>query len=288
MHKTSTCSSSTCVIGVAQQPEVQMRLLLFTTGRFQPRQSGTGCRRLISDQDDHTRASTSRQPDVGHDCTGTMLVCAGHLHIGGPWSLVTTLAPSCTMLMAESVFGAMLVSVMLRLMSCDGWLMGAVVSWCGQAFAIDSAHLHHVTFQQDNARPHIARICRDFLEEEDILVLNWPPYSPDMSPSENLWDVLGRCVRHRVPVPQNIPQLLMVDTSDARADPLPAGPAGGPRVGLGRAGEIASSVRGGLRRNHTVRGESALSLVKATLLQEHDLRHVKQTQTGTIALLSWT
>ncbi|KAK7907707.1 hypothetical protein WMY93_016319 [Mugilogobius chulae] len=119
------------------------------------------------------------------------------------------LSDDCTMLMAESVFGAVLVSNMLRLMSCERWLMRAVVSQCGQTFAMDSAYcahlnaqryrdeilkpivaafveLHHVTFQQDNARPHMAGICRDFLEDEDIPVLNWPPYSPDMSPSEKL------------------------------------------------------------------------------------------------------
>ena len=67
--------------------------------------------------------------------------------------------------------------------------------------------LHHLTFQQDNARPHVARICMDFLGEEDIDVLNWPPYSPDMSPIEHLWDVLDKRVRRRDPVPENVRQL---------------------------------------------------------------------------------
>ncbi|KAK7907609.1 hypothetical protein WMY93_016221 [Mugilogobius chulae] len=118
------------------------------------------------------------------------------------WTLArwrTVLFSDCTMLMAESVFGTVLVSVMLRLLSCDGGSWGgSVMVWAGichghctrlhfinanlnaqryrdeilRPIVASFVELHHVTFQQDNARPHIARICRDFLEEEDILVLN--------------------------------------------------------------------------------------------------------------------
>ncbi|KAL0181968.1 hypothetical protein M9458_021343 [Cirrhinus mrigala] len=56
-------------------------------------------------------------------------------------------------------------------------------------------HDHHLMLQHDNARPHVARICTQFLEAENIPVLAWPAYSPDMSPIE------------RVPVPANIQQL---------------------------------------------------------------------------------
>ncbi len=38
-------------------------------------------------------------------------------------------------------------------------------------------HDHHLMLQHDNARPHIARICTQFLEAENILVLEWPAYS---------------------------------------------------------------------------------------------------------------
>jgi transposase len=67
--------------------------------------------------------------------------------------------------------------------------------------------LHAVTFQQDNARPHVARICMQLLEAEHIQVLEWPAYSPDMSPIEHLWDVLDLRIRQRVPVPGNVRQL---------------------------------------------------------------------------------
>ena len=49
----------------------------------------------------------------------------------------------------------------------------------------------------DNARPHVARICRQFLNRNDVNVLPWPALSPDMDPMEHIWDYLGRKVRAR-------------------------------------------------------------------------------------------
>ncbi len=68
-------------------------------------------------------------------------------------------------------------------------------------------HDHHLMLQHDNAQPHVARICTQFLEAENIPVLAWPAYSPDMSPIEHVWDALDRRIWQRVPVPANIQQL---------------------------------------------------------------------------------
>ncbi len=69
-------------------------------------------------------------------------------------------------------------------------------------------HGHHLMSQHDNAWPHVARICTQFLEAENIPVLAWPAYSPDMATIEHVWDALDRHIRQRVPVPANILQLL--------------------------------------------------------------------------------
>ncbi|GFS66516.1 transposable element Tcb2 transposase [Trichonephila clavipes] len=39
-------------------------------------------------------------------------------------------------------------------------------------------------FQQDNARPHTARVAQDFLRH--FQTLPWPPRSPDLSPVEHV------------------------------------------------------------------------------------------------------
>ena len=62
-------------------------------------------------------------------------------------------------------------------------------------------------FQHDNAQPHVKRICTQFLEAENVPVLPWPAYSPDMSPIEPVWDALYQRVRQRVLVPAHIQQL---------------------------------------------------------------------------------
>lgn len=63
---------------------------------------------------------------------------------------------------------------------------------------------HNVVFQQDNARAHVARICIDYLVANNVNVLPWPAYSPDLSPIEHLWDILDRKVRARDPPPQTL------------------------------------------------------------------------------------
>ncbi|GFX85274.1 transposable element Tcb2 transposase [Trichonephila clavipes] len=45
-------------------------------------------------------------------------------------------------------------------------------------------------FQQDNARPHTARVAQDFLRL--FQTLPWPARSPHLSPLEHVWDQLKR------------------------------------------------------------------------------------------------
>ncbi|GFV19859.1 transposable element Tcb2 transposase [Trichonephila clavipes] len=45
-------------------------------------------------------------------------------------------------------------------------------------------------FQQDNARPHTARVAQDFLRH--FQYLPWPARSPNLSPEEHVWDQLKR------------------------------------------------------------------------------------------------
>lgn len=43
------------------------------------------------------------------------------------------------------------------------------------------------TFQQDNAPIHKARVVTEWFENHGYTVMDWPPYSPDMNPIENMW-----------------------------------------------------------------------------------------------------
>ncbi|CDQ59908.1 unnamed protein product [Oncorhynchus mykiss] len=57
---------------------------------------------------------------------------------------------------------------------------------------------------QDNARPHVAGVCQQFLQEEGIDAMDWPACSPDLNPIEHIWDIMSRSIHqqtlhHRLP-----------------------------------------------------------------------------------------
>ena len=43
--------------------------------------------------------------------------------------------------------------------------------------AVPLLQQRQLILQKDNARPHLAIVCRDFLVHNNIVLLDWPPYS---------------------------------------------------------------------------------------------------------------
>ncbi|UYV68767.1 Transposase [Cordylochernes scorpioides] len=74
-------------------------------------------------------------------------------------------------------------------------------------------------YQRDNARPHTARISQQALQ--DVQMLPWPPYSPDLSPIEHVWDIIGRRL-HALPQPRSEDELWQMVERDWRAIPQDA------------------------------------------------------------------
>ena len=52
---------------------------------------------------------------------------------------------------------------------------------------------------QDNAPSHRAEKTKNYFIRNRIRILNWPTYSPDMNPIENVWGILKKKIAIRRP-----------------------------------------------------------------------------------------
>ena len=90
-------------------------------------------------------------------------------------------------------------NVLLIIVPLKGTNLEVGVLWYGVAlWAVPFFQWHRpAILMPDNARPYVVRICRQFLNRNNVNVLSWPAVSPDMNPIEHIWDYLGRKVRAR-------------------------------------------------------------------------------------------
>ncbi|GFW11321.1 transposable element Tcb2 transposase [Trichonephila clavipes] len=194
------------------------------------RKSGSGPRNVTSAPDDrrlvrmaqtdHTASSrqlaTQWSTDTGFLLRKTIATCgynepmcigAGEL-IGSRSSFLTNPASICGTMMAEFVSGAMPVNGTFR-----SALSNATVD---EHPELCTRYINEVlqpqdilflqglpgaVFQQDNARPHVAKTVKSYLDSQQVQLLPWPAYLPDMSPIEHVWDIVGgRLARDLRPV----------------------------------------------------------------------------------------
>ena len=76
---------------------------------------------------------------------------------------------------------------------------------------VGDKHPSSFTFQQDNAPTHTSKLTQNWLNVNQIDILDWPPYSPDLNPIENLWEFMtqkmyknGRHLRNLVELQEEL------------------------------------------------------------------------------------
>ncbi len=61
--------------------------------------------------------------------------------------------------------------------------------------------------EHDNGWSHVARVSRQFLEDEGIDTTEWPPRSPYLNPIEHLWNIMFRSIRCCQVAPRTVQNL---------------------------------------------------------------------------------
>lgn len=94
---------------------------------------------------------------------------------------------------------------------------GGVTSWVIRC--LYQAHLPEVMveggeFMHDGAGVHRGNIVKSLLREMEIRVMEWPPYSPDLNPIENLWALM------KAEIYRLYPELEHAPNTDATLDTL--------------------------------------------------------------------
>ena len=94
------------------------------------------------------------------------------------------------------VWGGISVRSRTELLVLKGTLTGQrYINEVLQPVVLPFVQQHHVVLQDDNAKPHRARIVQQFLQQNNVDHLDWSARSPDLSPIKHVWDILGQRVR---------------------------------------------------------------------------------------------
>ena len=79
-------------------------------------------------------------------------------------------------------------------------------------------HFLDIIFQQDNAPVHKLKIIGIFFQENEWKVLQWPEYSPDLNPIENLRAILKQRLRKHTVFWENLKEKLYENWTEIDPD----------------------------------------------------------------------
>lgn len=81
-------------------------------------------------------------------------------------------------------------------MTATSEILGPTVKPCAGAVVAGFLLEHY------NVKPHVPRVCRHFLDNEEIYTVDWPPCYPDLKDTiEHLCDIIFQSIKHHQVAP---------------------------------------------------------------------------------------
>ena len=144
---------------------------------------------MLHRKDGRARVRRMRGEALRADCVGEAVAYGGgSVHV---WGAICSAGQSHLVLLDRNVNGAVYRDI----------LANSLLPFARRVFG------DNFRYQDDNARPHRARVVEDYCAQNGIQGMEQPARSPDLNPIEHVWSDMSRALNTMDNPPQNLAQL---------------------------------------------------------------------------------
>jgi transposase len=117
-------------------------------------------------------------------------------------------------------WGAITIDGVLELQRCEERMNAVNYISILEAANIFTIANFNMVFMDDNAPIHRANAVKQWMLQYHVPSIDWPPYSPDINPIENVWAIIKNQLRRLSPAPTSLEEVAQKFVSMWNALPL--------------------------------------------------------------------